>query len=206
MSVNLKEFQQRRKALLANMGEGIAIIPTAPELIRNRDSHYAYRFDSYFYYLTGFKEPEALLVLVAGSAPKSILFCRDKDMEREIWDGFRYGSDAAKAEFGFDEAYSFNQLDEMLPKLLGNQPKLFYSLGADASWDARVTSWLNQVKAQARTGISAPDELIDVRKLVDEMRLYKSAYEIDVMRRSANIAAAAHLRAMQKNACRQNGI
>jgi Xaa-Pro aminopeptidase len=198
MSVNLKEFQQRRKALLANMGEGIAIIPTAPELIRNRDSHYAYRFDSYFYYLTGFKEPEALLVLIAGSAPKSILFCRDKDMEREIWDGFRYGSDAAKAEFGFDEAYSFNQLDEILPKLLGNQPKLFYSLGADASWDARVTGWLNQVKAQARTGISAPDEIVDVRKLVDEMRLYKSAYEIDVMRRSASIAAAAHLRAMQK--------
>lgn len=198
MSFNLQEFQQRRAKLLANMGEGIAIIPTAPEVIRNRDSHYPYRFDSYFYYLTGFKEPEALLVLVAGSTPKSILFCRDKDMEREIWDGFRYGAEAAKAEFGFDEAYSFNQLDEMLPKLLGNQAKLFYSLGADASWDARVTGWLNQVKAQARTGVSAPDEIVDVRKLVDEMRLFKSAYEIDVMRRSASIAADAHNRAMQK--------
>lgn len=198
MSFQLKEFQQRRNTLLANMGEGIAIIPTAPELIRNRDSHYPYRFDSYFYYLTGFKEPEALLVLVAGKENKSILFCRDKDMEREIWDGFRYGADAAKAEFGFDEAYSFNQLDEMLPKLLGNQAKLFYSLGADTSWDARVTGWINRVKAQSRTGISAPDEIVDVRKLVDEMRLYKSAYEMDVMRRSANIAAAAHLRAMQK--------
>ena len=198
MSFNLQEFQQRRATLLANMGEGVAIIPTAPEVIRNRDSHYPYRFDSYFYYLTGFKEPEALLVLVAGSTPKSILFCRDKDMEREIWDGFRYGAEAAKAEFGFDEAYSFNQLDEMLPKLLGNQPKLFYSLGADAGWDVRVTGWLNQVKAQARVGISTPDDIFDVRKLVDEMRLYKSAYEIDVMRRSASIAAAAHLRAMQK--------
>jgi len=135
---------------------------------------------------------------VAGSTPKCILFCRDKDMEREIWDGFRYGAEAAKAEFGFDEAYSFNQLDEMLPKLLGNQAKLFYSLGADASWDARVTGWLNHVKAQARTGISAPDEIADVRKLVDEMRLFKSTYEIDVMRRSASIAAAAHNRAMQK--------
>lgn len=92
---------------------------------------------------------------MAGNENKSILFCRDKDMEREIWDGFRYGAEAAKAEFGFDEAYSFNQLDEMLPKLLGNQTKLFYSLGADASWDARVTGWLNQVKSQARTGISA---------------------------------------------------
>jgi len=198
MSFNLQEFQQRRATLLANMGEGIAIIPTAPEVIRNRDSHYPYRFDSYFYYLTGFKEPEALLVLVAGSTPKSFLFCRDKDMEREIWDGFRYGVEAAKAEFGFDEAYSFTQLDEMLPKLLGNQPKLFYSLGAGASWDARVTGWLNQVKAQVRTGISAPDEIVDVRKLVDEMRLFKSAYEIDVMRRSASIAVAAHNRAMQK--------
>ncbi|HPX87776.1 MAG TPA: aminopeptidase P N-terminal domain-containing protein [Methylophilaceae bacterium] len=198
MSFNLQEFQQRRATLLANMGEGVAIIPTAPEVIRNRDSHYPYRFDSYFYYLTGFKEPEALLVLVAGSTPKSILFCRDKDMEREIWDGFRYGAEAAKAEFGFDEAYSFNQLDKMLPKLLGNQPKLFYSLGADAGWDVRVTGWLNQVKAQARVGISTPDDIFDVRKLVDEMRLYKSAYEIDVMRRSASIAAAAHLRAMQK--------
>lgn len=198
MSLQLKEFQQRRAKLLANMVEGIAFIPTAPEVFRNRDSHYPYRFDSYFYYLTGFKEPEALLVLIAGKESKSILFCRDKDMEREIWDGFRYGVDAAKVEFGFDEAYSFNQLDEMLPKLLGNQPKLFYSLGADAGWDARVTGWLNQVKAQARSGISAPDEVFDVRKLVDEMRLYKSAYEIDVMRRSASIAAAAHLRAMQK--------
>ncbi|HQM86698.1 MAG TPA: aminopeptidase P N-terminal domain-containing protein, partial [Methylotenera sp.] len=194
----LAEFKSRRQQLIAQMVEGVAIIPTAAEAIRNRDSHYPYRFDSYFYYLTGFKEPEALLVLVAGNENKSILFCRDKDMEREIWDGFRYGAEAAKAEFGFDEAYSFNQLDEMLPKLLGNQTKLFYSLGADASWDARVTGWLNQVKSQARTGISAPDEVFDVRKLVDEMRLYKSAYEIDVMRRSANIAAAAHNRAMQK--------
>ena len=198
MNIIVQEFSIRRQLLLANMGEGIAIIPTTPELIRNRDSHYPYRFDSYFYYLTGFKEPEALLVLVAGNTPKSVLFCRDKDMEREIWDGFRYGAEAAKAEFGFDEAYSFNQLDEMIPKLLGNQAKLFYSLGADASWDVRVTGWLNQVKAQVRTGISAPDEIFDVRKLLDEMRLYKSAYEIDVMRRSASIAAAAHLRAMQK--------
>ncbi|MGB4812095.1 MAG: Xaa-Pro aminopeptidase [Methylophilaceae bacterium] len=198
MSFQLQEFQQRRQKLLANMGDGIAIIPTAPEAIRNRDSHYPYRFDSYFYYLTGFKEPEALLVLIAGSAPRAILFCRDKDSEREIWDGFRYGAEAAKAEFGFDEAYSFNQLDEMLPKLLGSQTKLFYSLGADANWDLRVTHWLNQVKAQARNGISAPDDIADVRKLVDEMRLYKSAYEIDLMRRSANIAAGAHLRAMQK--------
>jgi len=189
---NLNEFKTRRHQLIKAMGDGIAIIPTSPELIRNRDSHYPYRFDSYFYYLTGFKEPEALLVLVAGEDSKSILFCRDKDIEREIWDGFRYGPDAAKHEFGFDQAYSFNTLDELMPKLLENQPKLFYSLGADVAWDARVTSWLNQVKAQARSGVSAPDGVVDVRKLVDEMRLYKSSYELDLMRQSAKIASRAH--------------
>lgn len=194
---NSNEFKARRQQLMQSMGNGIAIITTAPEVIRNRDSHYPYRFDSYFYYLTGFKEPEAMLVIIAGKAPKSILFCRDKDVEREIWDGFRYGADAAKALFAFDEAYSFKQLDEMMPNLLSNQEKLFFSLGADVGWDARVTGWLNQVKAQARSGVSAPDDIADVRKLVDEMRLYKSPAEIDLMRRSAGIAAAAHNRAMQ---------
>ncbi len=195
---NSNEFKARRQKLIPTMGDGIAIIPTSPELIRNRDSHYSYRFDSYFYYLTGFKEPEAVLVIIAGVEPQSILFCRDKDIEREIWDGFRYGADAAKAEFGFEQAYSISQLDELMPKLLANQSKLFYSLGAETAWDARVTAWLNQVKAQARSGVSAPDEILDVRKLLDEMRLYKSAYEIDVMRGSAKIAASAHKRAMQK--------
>lgn len=194
---NLKEFQQRRSQLLQKMGAGVAIISTAPEIIRNRDSYYPYRFDSAFYYLTGFKEPESVLVLVAGSEPKSILFCRDKDMEREIWDGFRYGTDAAKEQFGFDEAYSINTLDEVVLKLLANQPKLHFSLGESASWDARVTGWLNALRAQARSGVSVPDTICDIRKLVDEMRLYKSPYEQAIMRSSANIAAAAHSRAMQ---------
>ncbi|HNV89048.1 MAG TPA: aminopeptidase P N-terminal domain-containing protein [Methylotenera sp.] len=195
--VNLKEFQQRRSQLLNRMGEGIAIIPTAPEALRNRDSHYAYRFDSYFYYLTRFTEPESVLVLIAGSEPKSILFCRDKDKEREIWDGFRYGPDGALKEFGFDEAYSISQLDELAPKLLSNQAKLFYSLGADARWDARIAGWLNAVRDLVRTGVSAPSEVTDIRRLVDVMRLVKSPYEQDVMRRSAKIAAAAHNRAMK---------
>lgn len=199
MSITISEYQQRRLALTRNMGLGIAIVPTAAELIRNRDSHYPYRFDSYFYYLSGFKEPESLLVLIAGdAAPKSILFCRDKDMEREIWDGFRYGPSAAVSEFGFDEAYSISQLDEVLPKLMANQPKVYFALGADAYWDNKLTQCLNQVKAQARSGISAPDEIVDVRKLLDEMRLYKSPAEQALMRRSADIAAGAHQRAMQK--------
>jgi Xaa-Pro aminopeptidase len=195
---DLNEFKQRRNSLMQNMGEGIAILPTAGEAVRNRDSHYPYRFDSYFYYLTGFKEPESVLVLIAGKENKSVLFCRDKDLEREIWDGFRFGPEAAKVEFGFDEAYSITQLDEVLPRLIGNQAKLFYSLGADAHWDTKITGYLNQLREQVRMGVSAPDEIADVRLLVDELRLLKSPYELAVMRHSASIAAGAHLRAMQK--------
>ena len=194
---NLKEFEQRRNQLINKMGEGIAIIPTAPEVVRNRDSQYPYRFDSYFYYLTGFVEPESVLVLIAGKQPRSILLCRDKDIEREIWDGFRYGPEAAKQQFGFDEANSINQLDALVPKLMGNQTKLLYSLGADSHWDARVTGWLNKVKDLARTGVSAPQSIVDVRQLIDTQRLIKTPFEIDLMRQSANIAAAAHNRAMQ---------
>jgi len=197
MTININEFNKRRYQLMAEMVEGVAIVPTSPELIRNRDSHYPFRFDSYFYYLSGFKEPESVLFLIAGPQAKTILFCRDKDMEREIWDGFRYGPAGAVIEFGIDEAYSMSQLDELAPQLLANQSKLFYSLGADTAWDARVTGWVNQLRTQARTGLSAPDSIIDVRKLLDEMRLYKSDSELALMRRSANIAAAAHQRAMQ---------
>jgi len=198
LSFPIQEYQARKNQLLETMGSGIAIVPTAPEVARNRDSHYPYRFDSYFYYLTGFKEPEALLVLIAGDSPKSILFCRDKDVDKEIWDGFRFGPEAAKATFGFDEAYSFSQLDELMPQLMSNQSELFYSLGADAAWDVKVTSWLNAVKGLARTGVSAPTAVKDVRQLLDRQRLIKTPFEIDLMRRSATIAATAHNRAMQK--------
>ena len=197
MNINITEFSARRQTLMAKMANGIAIIPTAPELIRNRDSHYPYRSDSYFYYLTGFKEPGSVLVLVAGEQPKTILFCRDKDIEREIWDGFRYGADAACEAFGFDEAYSINELDAVVLKLLANQPKLYFSLGDSASWDARMTSWISTLRTQARSGVGVPDGIADVRKLLDEMRLYKSPFEQAIMRDSANIAATAHNRAMQ---------
>ena len=197
MTIKINEFSKRRCQLMAEMVEGVAIVPTSPELIRNRDSHYPFRFDSYFYYLSGFKEPASVLFLIAGPQAKTILFCRDKDIEREIWDGFRYGPAGAVIEFGIDEAYSMSQLDELAPQLLANQSKLFYSLGADTAWDARVTDWINQLRTQARTGVGAPDSIIDLRKLLDEMRLYKSDSELALMRRSANIAAAAHQRAMQ---------
>lgn len=194
---DVSEFRSRRAQLINKMVDGIAIIPTAPESIRNRDSHYPYRFDSYFYYLTGFNEPESVLVLIAGEQAKTILFCRNKDVEREIWDGFRYGPQAAKEQFGFDEAYCIDQLDELAPKFMANQTKLFYSLGPSSDWDSRVTTWLNKVKELVRTGISAPESVQDVRQLMDKQRLIKTPFEIDLMRSSANIAAGAHNRAMQ---------
>jgi Xaa-Pro aminopeptidase len=188
---------ERRRQLLQQMGEGVALVPTAPEAIRNRDAHFPYRFDSYFYYLTGFPEPEAVLLLLAGAQPKSVLFCRDKDLEREIWDGFRYGPDGAREFFGVDEAYSISRLDELAPQLLANQPRLFYALGADPQWDARVAAWLNQLRAQVRSGVNAPADVCDVRAMLDEMRLIKSPVEQATMRRAADISTAAHRRAMQ---------
>lgn len=198
LSFPIQEYQARRNQLLSSMGSGIAIVPTAPEVARNRDSHYPYRFDSYFYYLTGFKEPEALLVMIAGDSTKSILFCRDKDVDKEIWDGFRFGPEAAKVSFGFDETYSFSQLDALMPQFISNQSQLFFSLGADAVWDAKITGWLNEVKSKARTGDTAPEAVVDVRQLLDQQRLVKTPHEIALMRQSAEIAAVAHNRAIQK--------
>ncbi len=190
-------YQRRRARLAAAMQEGVAIIPTAPERTRNRDAHYPYRFDSYFYYLTGFREPTAALVIVAGAAPKSILFCRDKDAEREIWEGFRYGPEAARAAFGFDEAHPIAELDARMPDLIADRDALYCHLGADAVWDARVTGWINQVRDRVRTGVAAPRAVKDVHVLLDEMRLIKGPEELAVMRRAAAISAGAHRRAMR---------
>ncbi|HSD54775.1 MAG TPA: aminopeptidase P N-terminal domain-containing protein [Burkholderiales bacterium] len=190
-------FRSRRAALLQKMGAGIAIVPTAPERIRNRDSDYLYRFDSYFYYLAGFPEPEAVLVLIAGAEPKSILFCREKHPERELWEGIRHGPEAARKVFGFDEAHPIGALDELLPRLIANQPALHYAPGLDPVWDARILRWLNEVRAQARTGVTAPAEIRDLRVLLDGMRLVKDAHEIATMRRAAAISAGAHVRAMR---------
>lgn len=196
----MNPYRERRLRLAAQMGAGVAVIPTAPERLRNRDSHYPYRFDSYFHYLTGFPEPEAVLVLVVNGGVKSILFCRDRDEEREIWNGFRYGPEGAREAFGMDEAHSITQLDEMMPRLLADQPDLFFDLGADPSWDTRVVSWLNAVRAQARNGVTAPAGIRDVRALLDEMRLIKDAHELATMRRAAEISGAAHRRAMRATA------
>ena len=196
--MSMKTYMNRRARLAEHLQEGVAILANGPEVIRNRDSHYAYRFDSYFHYLTAFPEPEAVCVVIAGNPPRSILFCRDKDAEREIWDGYRYGAETAKQAFGFEEAYSISQLDEKLPELLANQPRLAYLLGVDAGWDGRVLGWLNAVRVKSRAGVSAPAEFIDVRRWLDEMRLIKDGAELDIMRRAADISSAAHRRAMAK--------
>jgi Xaa-Pro aminopeptidase len=187
----------RRARLAEALQGGVAVVPTAPERVRNRDTHYPYRFDSHFYYLTGFPEPEAVAVIVAGAKPRSLLFCREKNEERETWDGFRFGPAAAQARFGFDEAYPVAELDARLADLLADQPALHFPVGADPAWDARAMGWLNAVRAKARTGVTAPDRVQDVRSLVDEMRLVKDEREIGLMRRAASISAAAHRRAIR---------
>lgn len=190
-------FSSRRNALLSQLGNGVAVIPTATEKQRNSDAHYAFRFDSYFWYLTGFNEPEAALVLVGGDEPQSILFCRDKDEAREIWDGFRYGPEGAKSEFGFDAAFSINELDAKLPELIANRATLWHSLGHDAAWDARISAALNAVRAQTRAGKRAPSQIHDLRAPLDAMRLIKDSHEIATMKRAADISSAAHAQAMR---------
>ncbi len=198
--IPIKSYGIRRRYLASQMQKGVAIIPTSPERVRSRDGYYPYRFDSYFYYLTGFSEPEAVLVIVAETdegATKDILFCQDKDVEREIWSGFRYGPESAREVFGIDETYSISRLDELLPKLLVDQPKVYCALGQDAGWDMRLTGWINRVREQARSGVSAPTEICDSRLFLDEMRLFKSVEELQVMRCAAEISTGAHRRAMR---------
>ncbi len=190
-------YQGRRAKLAAAMRGGVAVVPTAPERTRTRDSHYPYRFDSYFYYLTGFREPDAVLVILAGENARSILFCRDRDPEREIWDGFRYGPERARAAFGVDEAHPIGDLDKLAPDFLADRGAVHTPLGADPAWDVRITGWINQVRARARTGVAAPSELKDVCATLDEMRLIKGPEEIALMRRAAKITAGAHRRAMR---------
>lgn len=194
-------FVERRARLAARMEPGaVAVLATAPETVRNGDSEYPYRHDSYFYYLSGFTEPESVLVLVAalGDAPaRAILFCREKNVEREIWDGFRYGPEAARAAFGFDEAYPIDELDAQMAGLIANAPALYYALGHSAALDAQVSGWLKAVRAKSRTGITAPSTTHHLLGILDEMRLLKDAGEQALMQRAARIAAGAHARAMR---------
>ncbi|HEY1459415.1 MAG TPA: aminopeptidase P N-terminal domain-containing protein [Casimicrobiaceae bacterium] len=205
MNYNHQHHRARRSRLIAEMrrqtGGGIAAIPTAPEAIRNADTHYPYRPDSNFYYLSGFAEPEAVIVLTAGAADgesRQILFCRDKNVEREIWDGFRYGPDAAREIFGFDEAYSIDELPGKLSELTGDQRAVYTPVGLYARWDESITRTLNDVRQRVRTGIAAPETIVDVRAPLAAMRLYKDEHELSNLRRAAEISGRAHRRAMER--------
>ena len=200
MSTDFAVFHNRRQRLLETMtaaGGGIAIVPTAREMTRNRDTHFPFRADSYFYYLTGFTEPDAVLLLIAGETPRSVLFCREKNLEREIWEGFRYGPEAACTHFGVDEAWPIDEFDGRLAPLLADQPAIFFTLGHDSAWDRRVVDALNRVRGQVRTGIAAPASITDLHRLIDEMRLIKDSHEVATMRRAAAISGEAHRQAMR---------
>ncbi|SDM07374.1 aminopeptidase P Metallo peptidase. MEROPS family M24B [Oryzisolibacter propanilivorax] len=189
----------RRARLAAQLGAGgIAIVPTAPERPRNRDSDHLYRHDSYFYYLTGFTEPGACLVLDAEG--RSTLLCQPKDLEREIWDGYRLGPEAAVAALDMNAALPIGQLDAELPRLLENRRRVWFPFATHDGLAARVEGWLSTVRARARFGVQCPAEQADLCLLLDEMRLIKDAHEQDVMRRAAAISAGAHIRAMQTSA------
>jgi Xaa-Pro aminopeptidase len=194
-------FAARRARLAAQLQPGaVAVLFTAPEVARNADSDYPYRHDSYFYYLTGFTEPEAALVLVAahGDRPaRALLFCREKNLEREIWDGYRHGPQAAREAFGFDDAFAIGELDARMAGLLANVPALYYALGSSDALDARVKGWIKAVRAGGRTGITAPDPFRNLLPLLDEMRLIKDADEQATMERAAAISGEAHARAMR---------
>jgi len=199
-------YQVRRNALaqhmFTNTGGGIAIISTAPELTRNRDSEFPYRHDSDFFYLTGFEEPGATLVMKVEKDGnyfqlQSHLFCRPKDPEREIWDGIRLGPEAAPEALGIEFAHSNQELDQKLSDILANQDAVYVRLSESAEADRRLRHWMKQVRGQARSGINPPSALHDVEALIHEMRLFKDAQEINTMRRAATISARAHVRAMQ---------
>ena len=190
------QFARRRHELAAAIKFGIAVIPTAAERIRNKDAHFPYRFDSYFHYLTGFNEPEAVVVVIGGKPSRSILFCRAKHEEREIWDGFRYGPEEAKTQFNFDDTFAIDEIDKILPQLIENKDAIFTPIGIESNWDNKMMGWLNKTRSRAREGITAPASLIDVREILDEMRIIKDSDELDVMRRAAKISAEAHVNAM----------
>jgi Xaa-Pro aminopeptidase len=197
--MNLQIHAQRRARVAAALGAGgIAIVPTAPERARNRDSDFLYRHDSYFYYLTGFTEPQAWLVITGEGS--STLFCRSKDMEREIWDGYRLGPAAAPAGLGVDQAFATEELDARMPGMLENRASVWYPFAVHKGLESQVDGWLNAVRARVRYGALCPQEQRDLCSLLDEHRLVKDAHEQDTMRRAARISAAAHVRAMQTSA------
>ncbi len=189
----------RRAQLARQLGAGgVAVLPTAPEQSRNRDSGFPFRHDSYFYYLTGFTEPNAWLVITAEG--RSTLICQPKDLEREIWDGYRLGPEAAPAALGLDAAHSVAELNTLMPQLLENRASVWFPFATHDGLAAQVEGWLGQVRSRVRMGAQCPQSQQDLCALLDEMRLFKDASELATMRRAAQISARAHVRAMQTSA------
>ncbi|MET4578296.1 aminopeptidase P N-terminal domain-containing protein [Ottowia thiooxydans] len=201
--MTLTPYATRRARFAAEMTriggpDAIAIIPTAPAYARNRDTDFLYRHDSYFYYLTGFTEPSAWLVITGDG--RTTLFCQPKDLEREIWDGIRLGPEAAPAALGVDAAYSVTELGQQLPKLLENKATVWFPFATHAGLETQIDGWLQKVRGRTRYGALAPEAQRDACAILDEMRLIKDAHEQDIMRRAAQISAGAHIRAMQRSA------
>ena len=197
--MTLSVFQSRRATLARQLGpNAIALVPTAPVQARNRDNDFLFRPDSYFHYLSGFGEPQAWLAL--SSEGHCTLFCQPKDLEREIWDGFRLGPEAAPEQLGVDAAFSSDELNTRLPALLDGRTSVWYPFATHSGLETRVEQWLANVRSRARQGAQAPHQLQDLCALLDEMRLFKDSSELDTMRRAAAISAEAHIRAMQTSA------
>ncbi|MEZ5530466.1 MAG: Xaa-Pro aminopeptidase [Porticoccaceae bacterium] len=197
--ITRQEFAKRRETLIELMAENsIAIVAAAPERVRNRDVHYPYRQDSDFYYLTGFPEPEAVLVLVPGREQgQFLMFCRDRNLEREIWDGYRAGPEGACEEYGADDAFPIDDIDEILPGLLEGRDRVYYAMGKDPAFDRHLMEWVNNIRSRSRAGATPPGEFVDLDHLLHELRLFKSAAEQKIMRTAGEISARAHCRAMQ---------
>ncbi|NWL79347.1 Xaa-Pro aminopeptidase [Pseudomonas taiwanensis] len=193
------EYARRRKALMAQMeANSIAILPAAPVHIRNRDVEHVYRQDSDFQYLSGFPEPEAVLVLIPGREHgEYVLFCRERDPERELWDGLRAGQDGALRDFGADDAFPIGDIDDILPGLIEGRSRVYYSIGTNTEFDQHLMEWVNTIRSKARQGAQPPKEFVALDHLLHDMRLYKSAAEVKVMREAAEVSARAHVRAMQ---------
>jgi len=192
-------YAQRRAQLAKLIGpQGIAIVPAAPEQQRNRDNDFLFRQDSYFYYLTGFTEPKAWLVITGDG--KTTLFCQPKDQEREIWNGYRLGPEAAPAALGLDAAWPIAELDAKLPALLDGRDAVWFPFATHKGLETRIDGWLGSVRARVRYGTLCPEQQRDLCGVLDEMRLVKDAHEQATMRRAAQISAGAHIRAMQLSA------
>ena len=198
--MDTKEFKKRRKRLMDMIGsDSIAILPTASVTVRNRDIEFPFRPDSDFFYLTGYPEPEAVLVLLPDRKEgESILFCRESDEKMETWHGRRSGLDGAISIYSVDDAFPIEDMDDILPGLVEGHERIFYNMGINQNFDQRVLGWVNQIRDKVRVGAIAPDEFISLNHFLHEMRLYKSRYEVKLMRQAAKISAKAHKRAMRK--------